>query len=57
VSGGKDYSATPNPTPSASQQELLQHYGAPTGAPQPGPTPVPSGDSSVSNVLNYLLGR
>ncbi len=57
MSGGKDYSATPNPTPSASQQELLQHYGAPTGAPQPGPTPVPSSGSSVSNVLDYLLGR
>jgi hypothetical protein len=57
VSGGQDYTSTPNPTPSASQQELLQHYGAPTGAPQAGPTPAPSGNSSVSDVLDYLLGR
>jgi ABC-type transporter Mla subunit MlaD len=49
------YSSTPNPTPSASQQELLQHYGAPTGAPQPGPVSPPADGSSISQVLDYLL--
>ena len=49
--GQTDWSK-PHPTLPASQQELLQHYGAPTSVPS---TPAPAAGNSVSQVLDYLL--
>ncbi len=49
--GQTDWSK-PHPTLPASQQELLQHYGAPTNAPA---SPPPAAGDSASQVLNYLL--
>ena len=51
--GQTDWSR-PHPTLPTSQQELLQHYGAPTTTPS---TPQPPPGASVSQVLDYLLGR
>jgi hypothetical protein len=56
--GQTDWSK-PHPTLPASQQDLLQHYGAPTGvpsAPAPSSSSAPTG-GAVTNVLDYLLAR
>jgi hypothetical protein len=60
--GQTDWSK-PHPSLPASQQDLLQHYGAPTQVPAT-PVPVPSvgagggpTGSAVTNVLDYLLAR
>jgi ABC-type transporter Mla subunit MlaD len=56
--GQTDWSR-PHPSLPASQQQLLQHYGAPTQLPAPAPTPSlpsPGLGSSTAHVLDYLLG-
>jgi hypothetical protein len=54
--GQTDWSR-PQPTLPARQQELLQHYGAPTGAPTSAvpSTGTPPGGGAAAQVLDYLL--